>query len=187
MRSSYIENKYGELLYSMCLIYKPKVVYEFGCLDGYSSSFFLKAMNQYESTKLKIYDLFEGYAYNHGNYPDVYDKLGTFKDKVQLEINKGDIFSSSIVNSIPNYSIEFIHIDISNDGEKLKNLFSLYSSKFNKKCIILLEGGSTERDRVDWMMEYNKPKIKDFLSGIKNEYNFFTFDPFPSVTVMQKC
>ena len=34
----------------------------------------------------------------------------------------------------------------------------------------MLEGGSVERDSVDWMVKYNKPKINDYLISIKNTH-----------------
>ena len=52
--------------------------------------------------------------------------------------------------------------------------------------MILLEGGSAERDNVDWMRRYKKPAIAPALAEITERYPDWSLNvlqPFPSLTI----
>jgi len=187
MRSSYKENCYGNLLSSLVEIYKPSVIHDFGVLDGYSSINFVNGMNNIDKDcKIILIDLFEDYEHKSSTESDVSHRVN-FKaeENVTVDIIRGDVFSDKILSLFEDNSMEFIHIDLSNDGYKLKKFFELYSIKMKKKCNILLEGGSSERDDVNWMSKYNKQPIHEFLDNLSS-YEKFTFEPFPSLTIMKK-
>lgn len=51
---------------------------------------------------------------------------------------------------------------------------------------MLLEGGSEERDNVEWMVKYNKRKINPYLKSISDKYDITIIDRFPSLTIINK-
>lgn len=189
MRSSYIENNYGNVFQSIVLISKPKVIMEFGVLDGYTSYNIAKAL-RFNKEKYNIdcifesYDIWDDYEYKHGNI----DKVKMFMEKKGLQdyvnIKYGDVFE--IYKKIKENSVDLLFLDISNDGEKIKKLIELWSSKV--KETIIMEGGGIERDN-GWIKKYNKKPIRPLLENdvfINKTYNWFVFEPYPSVTLLMK-
>ena len=51
---------------------------------------------------------------------------------------------------------------------------------------MLLEGGSIERDNVEWMNLYNKPKINPVIKKYEDNLNIQIIGSFPSITVVRK-
>ena len=82
--------------------------------------------------------------------------------------------------------IDIIHIDIANNGDVYDYALKHYLPKLTDNGILLLEGGSTERDEVEWMNKYNKPKINPVLKKYENEYSITVIGNFPSLTIIQK-
>ena len=77
-----------------------------------------------------------------------------------------------------------LHVDISNNGEVYSKVFKQWSSRVNK--IILLEGGSIDRDNIDWMKKYKKPPINPEINKLTIEYpnwKFYIIQPYPSITI----
>ena len=50
----------------------------------------------------------------------------------------------------------------------------MYSLKLITNKILILEGGSEERDSIHWMKKYQKPKITDFLDSLEPEIPYQT-------------
>jgi len=51
----------------------------------------------------------------------------------------------------------------------------------------LIEGGSIERDNIEWMKKYNCPPIREEIDTnpiISKYYIYGTYFEFPSITVM---
>lgn len=179
MRSSYIDNNYGELFKALVKMYQPKAVVEFGCLDGYSSSFILQGLKENgQSFNFKVFDLFEDYPYKHGNFTELKNQFP------EIEFQKADYYKSS--NMFSDNSIDFLHIDVSNTSESYETFINEYYSKLKTKGIAILEGGSNERDLCEWMVKYEKPKINSFLKTLQGKFNFIVLEPFPSVTIFTK-
>ena len=192
MRSSYIENNYGEVLKSYILNWRPTTLVELGVLDGYSTIAIaegIKEMNfLYQmNSKLQAYDLFEDYEFKHGNKEEV-EKLLTEKELNQLvDVVKGDAYK--VHELYPDNSIQFLHVDISNTGEVLRKIMELWTPKMIQRGLILFEGGSDERDHNEWMTKYNKPSIKTEIETskfINDNYMYGTYFPYPSMTVFLK-
>ena len=57
--------------------------------------------------------------------------------------------------------------------------------KISENGIIIMEGGSNERDNVAWMNKYNKPKITPILKKFNSQYNIMTIGTIPSVTFIK--
>ena len=58
--------------------------------------------------------------------------------------------------------------------------------KISEGGLIILEGGSKERDNIEWMKKFNFLKIKPILDKIKNKYKVHVLEPFPSLTIIKK-
>lgn len=188
MRSSYIKNNYGVIFNALILIHKPRLVVELGSLDGYSTYHIadsLKFNKEKENINSEFfsYDLWGDYQYKHGNYSEVKKMLEQNKVDGYVTLRKGNAFD--VHNEFLDGSIELLHVDISNDGEKLINILMLWGRKLSKRGIILFEGGSHERDNIEWMVKYNFPKIKPALESLKG-WEYKVLLPYPSMTLLSK-
>jgi|UniRef100_A0A6C0CWL7 predicted O-methyltransferase YrrM len=178
MNSSYINSvEYKDIFDTILYLNKPKNILEIGILDGYSLELFAKYNT---NTKIKAYDIFEEF---NGNHPDKEKLLTYFKDYTNVSINYGNFYE--LYNTL-NSTYDIIHIDIANNGDVYEYAIENYLSKLNNNGILLLEGGSKERDRVEWMKKYSKPQIQPVLCKYKNDYNILTIGTVPSVTLIQK-
>ena len=77
---------------------------------------------------------------------------------------------------------DLIHIDISNDGDIYKFAIENYLNLAKKA--LLLEGGSEDRDKVEWMIKYNKTPINKYLKKISSDLDFKIIEKFPSMTII---
>ncbi len=172
IQSSYSQNNFESVFKNICLNVKPISVLEIGILDGYSLNSFVKHTSQ--ETKIVAIDLFEEYEFKNSNYKLIKETFSKYKN---VEISYGNFYEYHKKCNI----FDIIHIDISNDGDVYRFSIENYLPKANK--LLILEGGSLERDNVDWMKRYKKPKINKFLNEIKYEYRFEVIDLFPSLTI----
>ena len=65
-------------------------------------------------------------------------------------------------------------------------MFQNYMNKLKDNGVIIMEGGSYDRDKIKWMIKYNKPKILPVLNKYKNKYNIHTVGVIPSITIITK-
>ena len=176
MESSYKKNSFDKIFRSICKAYNPKSILEIGILDGYSLNSFLKYSSV--DTEIKAIDLFEEYEYKNATITQINER---FLESKNLSIEYGNFYEYYLKKK----KFDIIHIDISNDGNiykfALENYFPL------TKKLLILEGGSRERDNVDWMVKYDKLKINNFLETVKNQYDYETIDKFPSITIFYKA
>lgn len=178
MNSSYLSKlDFGDLLKIITVLINPKKIVEFGILDGFSLKAFADSNN---NCIIEGYDIFEDFI---GNSPNMNALNDVFKDKNNVSIMKRDFYKS--VDLFENQSIDIIHIDIANNGDVYEFAIKNYIQKLSPNGIMLLEGGSEERDNVEWMIKYNKPKIKPILEKYQNDYKISTIDKFPSLTIIQ--
>lgn len=179
MRTSYQKNNidYGDIFQLLVWLYNPQKIVEFGILDGFS----LENLAKYSSPSCQIeaYDIFDGFNGNHANYQSIADKFGEFSN---IKIKKGNFFES--YQSFQEDSIDLIHIDIANDGSTYKFAFENYWSKLKKGGLLIMEGGSKDRDNIDWMQKYQKIPIQDVLK--KCPHKLFTLEKFPSLSIFHK-
>ena len=180
MRTSYNKNdiNYGDLIESVTFSLQPKSIVEIGILDGFSLEKFINNSNY--NTSIFAYDLFDKFNGNHANKDFLIEK---FKNNSNVSILEGDFFH--LYKNIDN--IDIIHIDIANNGDILEFTLQYYLNKLSKNGIILFEGGSIERDNVEWMNKYNKPKINPIIKKYQDlNYNIKVFGNFPSITIIKK-
>lgn len=158
--SSFKESSIGKDLYSYVIENKPALILELGVLNGYSTACFLQAIRDLETpTYILSVDLFSLYKYRNCS-------LSTYSHNVSIyyspnsfhSIIQADVFSLnfqellSIFGDIPRSQV-LTFIDISNDAQSLARLFNDLNTP------VLFEGGTSQRDSVQWMIDYNKIPI----------------------------
>lgn len=190
--SSYREHGYGQLLYSLTRIHKPRVVVELGTFEGYSALHIAAALADDTSSTSEFYmiDLWDDYPYRHCSLQTAQDNFAKngllSRDHLTchfLHQNAMDYFAAS-----PDGSIDLLHVDLNNDGDSLKFCLKHWDDKLRSDAILILEGGSKERDEIDWMQRFYKRPIKSFLQStwFTRHYQFLTLQPFPSLTIARK-
>lgn len=175
MNSSYKNSlNYSDIFKTICFIHNPKQIVEIGILDGYS----LKAIAEtLPLSNIQAFDIFEDFNGN-GSKRDIVEK---FKSYNNVKINYGDFYKIHF----PHHSIDLLHIDIANNGDVYEFVFENYIKYMKPGGIILLEGGSKERDQVEWMKKYNKTKIYPVIEKFKSKYSIYNLDKFPSLTIVK--
>lgn len=188
LKSSYINNEYGRLFKSLVLILRPKICFEFGILDGFSTIIIghtLKKINN--NGHLYSYDLFDEYSYSSGNRDEIISRIKRFGLKEYITVNKGDLLKFE--EEIEDDSIDFMHVDISNNGTVLKKFLMKWNSKIKNGGCLIFEGGSPLRDEISWMKEYRKKRIlPEILSNsiLNRDYTYIILHPYPSIMICSK-
>ena len=54
---------------------------------------------------------------------------------------------------------DMLYFDISNTGDTVDAVYASVKDRIKKGAIVLFEGGSKERDQVEWISKYNKRPI----------------------------
>ena len=175
--SSYEENNYGELFYSLVRIYQPEKVVELGTKAGFSAYHIARGLKANGHGSLDCYDLWE-----HEAMYEMACKNLKGLEKI-VKVNRHDAIGVDI-----NYkSIDILHVDLGNEGGILEKIIPLWIDKTRQ--LIIIEGGSIERDKRSWMINLGKTPIRSWLeefSRLRTDIEYFTFDPFPSVTIIRK-
>ena len=191
IRSSYKKNNIGRTLEIMTLGNRPTIIVECGILDGYSLYHFAKSMkkineSEYFQGHIFAYDLFEEYEYKHGNAIDVHNMLKSQGVGDCVSIIQGDAYK--VHDNFEDETVDLLHIDISNDGDTYLKMFELWSPKISLGGRIVFEGGSKERDQVEWMKKYKKRPIQSALPILAKDANFqlSVIKEWPSLTVMKR-
>ena len=154
--STYTE-KFGDILYKKVMQYKPKIICDIGVLHGFSTYHLAKAAKEIGSKVIAV-DLFEDYEYNHATLDQFVSNMKTHGVYDVIEVVKMD-YQQWLLSTRP--KLDFIHLDASNTGENLVKLMNVVLGDPK----ILFEGGTVARDNVDWMLEYDKPKIIETLKN----------------------
>jgi len=199
VRSSYIQNDIGGLIEEYVLAWQPSNFVELGVLDGYSTLHIAKGMKRVERLrkwtppKLDAYDLFEDYEFKHGKKEEVEKMLEENGVAQYVNVIKGNAYE--VHKNYPDFhegtdgvrGIEFLHVDISNTGKVVRDIIDLWHPKIGHRGLVLIEGGSIERDNIEWMKKYNCPPIREEIDTnpiISKYYIYGTYFEFPSITVM---
>ena len=174
MNSSY-NNKvtFRDILNSIVFTLNPKKIVEIGILEGCSLECFAESSNS--DTIIQAYDIFEEFNGNHANRENL---VSRFKKYNNVTINYGDFYE--VHKDISN--IDIIHIDIANNGDVFEFAIKHYLPKLSDQGVMIMEGGSEEKDNVEWMIKYKKPKIQPVIQ----KYNLKVIGAFPSITIIAK-
>tara|TARA_Y100000768_G_C23900131_1_gene644631 strand:- start:200 stop:889 length:690 start_codon:yes stop_codon:yes gene_type:complete len=183
--SSYSENSYASLFYFLSSHFKPKIIAELGVLGCYSIiPLALGALNNNKACSIKGYDLFEEYSYKSFSYQDALERISSFGLKDFVSLKKFDVYVEGFIEEILKIS-NLVHIDLSHDGKMFEKVLN---SKINSNAIIIMEGGSEDRDNVEWMKTYSAKKISPVIekySKIRDDLLISVIEAMPSVTVIQ--
>jgi hypothetical protein len=226
--SSYEQNHYGDLFYSLVKIYHPQTIVELGTKAGYSAYHMARALRENGEGTIDCYDLFEKFAEFYGvqSTPKVVaeSNLSEFKDIIRIRL-------TNAIGVEKKYKhVDLLHVDLENSAAVLEKVIPKWIDKVNK--LIIIEGGSKDRDELDqqldaikipvsdWITSFNsengkvikdlipsstntkgqyvtlggKPEyqnahifewLRDFVSK-RQDVEFFTFDPYPSLTILKK-
>lgn len=178
-KSSYETHNYGEIFYALMRVYRPKKVVELGTKAGYSAYHMARGMRENGKGSLDCYDLWDQYPFNSVPDSEVATNLQDFTDILQL--HKAD---AQVVAALYE-SVDVLHVDLSNDGALLNKILPAWISKVRQ--LIIIEGGSFERDSIDWMKKFHKEPIAPWLKTFcaQHKMEFVTIDPFPSITLIK--
>jgi hypothetical protein len=186
-RSSYIKHRFGRIFSAITYNFRFQSILELGVLDGYS--LFSMAFGC-SSKKIKTdaedivgVDLFDDYSYKKGKKTVVQQLIQGYGFQDFVKLRQGDIFNDdSIMNIVA--SSNLIHVDLSNDGGKVADIIKMIPE--NCDALIIFEGGSNERDNVEWMLQYKKPPLRESFINIAkgDKYNVSIIEEFPSLTIL---
>jgi len=193
MRSSYLENNYKRIFFALVEAFRPPNCIELGVLDGYSSVAIGKGLKHNFTLgrtgmpRLDSYDLWGDYQYKHGDTAQVQETINSEGLKDYIFLHKGDALK--VHENYGPRSVQLLHVDISNTGDILKYMVEAWTEKLCHWGLLLFEGGTKERDEVEWMVKYNKKPIRPELHSnpdIQKFYTYGTYRHWPGLTVMVK-
>lgn len=175
IESSYKDNNIGKTIFDTVLKLKPNKVIEFGCLYGYSTVAIGLALKQLGKGQLICYDLWEDYKYKHSTIQQTIANVAKYNLQDYVTFTKMD-FNDWINNPEP---FDLMHLDISNTGDTILKAYNALP----EGSVVMFEGGSVERDNVEWMIKYNATPI----NSIKDKVNYEVIDSnFPSLSIFKK-
>lgn len=166
VESSFSKNKLGKTLYEFVREKQPWTIIEFGVLNGYSAIAMGQALKDNGQGKLIAYDLWDKYPYKHGSKEEVQKALEEYGVADYVELREGNFYEWE------EEPYDMLFVDISNCGDVIRQL-NRYSGWR------LFEGGTWERDGVQWMDDYDRLPINK--SGVK--YKILNED-FPSISMI---
>jgi hypothetical protein len=179
--SSYQENNYGELFYALVRIYKPNKIVELGTKAGYSAYHMARGLKDNEKGKLYCYDLWEKYEFNSVPKSLAQENLKAYSNTIRLK--QRNVIGVDKLHK----STDILHIDLGNHGELLESIIPNWIDKTRQ--LIIIEGGSVEREKVYWMKKFKKASVRAWLKefSLKHDIEYFTIEPFTSITLIRKA
>ena len=192
VKSSYSENNFGVMFKALVTQKIPITCVELGVLHGYSSLYIGLALKyNYKEHAIKghlySYDLWEDYSYNHGNKESVQNLLKRNEIDDYVSLHYAD--AMKVHELYGEKQVDLLHVDISNTGDTFNFIIKYWHSLISMGGIILFEGGSEERDYIEWMINYEFPSIKKAIESneiINSFYKYKTYNKFPSLSVFTK-
>lgn len=192
LKSSYKENNFGPVFRNTIITFIPHVVVELGVLNGYSTAWIAMGLDfnyliRNHRGHLHAYDLWDDYAFSHGNKEKVEILLTEMNLMGYVSLCKSDAFE--VYKTYGNRSVDILHVDLSNTGDIFDKIVKQWHPLLSMSGILLFEGGSEERDQVDWMIKYQKSSIRKAIAEnkiINKFYQYGTYNKFPSLTVLIK-
>jgi len=179
--SAYKQNGLGWILYGLVRAYKPLVCVELGVLEGYSTIFIAAALRDELIGSLDAYDLWEDYPYRHVTMKETQARLVAAGLAGYVALHHADAYH--VPKTYDAGEIDFLHCDLSNDGDVVWCVANAFRPFMSKEGVMVFEGGSTDRDECDWMIEYGKTPINATLDRF-TDWDYFVIDPYPSMTIM---
>jgi hypothetical protein len=183
LESSYKENGYQYLFYSLVRLLKPEKIIEIGVLQGFSLLSMACGLKDNDNGSIEGYDLFDNYEFKNDRMVNVLSRIANSNLQKFASVYQCDAYK--VLEKVK--CTDILHIDISNTGDVIERMFSSWKDKLTD--IIIFEGGGEERDNVNWMREYNKFPLVPILKKLEQLYDdweFITLGNYPSITVCLK-
>ena len=180
LQSSYSARGYGSVFYALARVLRPHTAVEIGVLQGFSLLSVAAALRDNGAGHITAFDLFDAYPYRHADRDQVSRQVAALELQSWVTLEAGD--AHEIHERWD--AVDYLHVDVSNTGDTYRRIFENWSGRVRQ--VIVLEGGSTERDHVSWMREYQKPPIVPAVHELQRSYpdwSFTVLQPFPSMTV----
>lgn len=181
VRSSYLQKcDYGVVFRSLASG-NPSLIVEIGVLDGFS----LRNMAQVAPSccRIEAYDLFgtnEKFKGKHSPL-SIIEELNRYSN---CKLEKGDFYE--LHQKYDNGTIDILHVDIANDGSVYEFALEHWMPKLSKVGVLILEGGSTKRDEVGWMVTHEKPKMVPVLARYSEKFSIHVLtDDCPTLTLVR--
>lgn len=192
MHSSYAQHNYADVFKAVVSASQPTTCVELGCLEGYSTIAIARGLQENFSKgggrgHLDAHDLFETYQYRHSPMERTKQNIDEAGVGDFVTLHQGNAFQAHELYN--EGQVHLLHIDISNTGDVLRTMMKNWDPKMVLGGIILFEGGTEERDQVEWMKKYDMPSIKVALETdpiIEKNYVFGTYMQFPGLTHLLK-
>lgn len=192
MHSSYVINNYADVFKAIVSAFQPQRCVELGVLEGYSTVAIGQGLKEnFEKGggkgHLDAHDLFEEYKYRNASMTIAQknvDEAGV-TDFVTLHRQNAD----QVADDYSDNSVSLLHVDLSNCGDTVRWIMERWDPKMVQGGIILFEGGTEERDQVEWMRKFNRKPMKPELETnpiIAEKYVFATYMKFPGLTCLLK-
>ena len=179
-RSAYKDHAYGNFFYALVRAIRPRKCVELGVLEGFSLLSIAEALRDNGAGNIHGIDLFEDYPHRHATYADVSSRITSCGLSDWCGISKFDALQAHGSHG----HLDFLHVDLSNDGDTYRSVFAHWAGKVAQ--VIVLEGGSADRDQVEWMVKHGKSPILPAIAEIGRAYPAWTIAvlaPFPSLTI----
>jgi predicted O-methyltransferase YrrM len=179
VESSYRQNNLGKTLYDLVLKFKPKKIIDFGVLHGYSTISMAQALRDLGKGKIVGYDLFEDYPYNHAVMTNTQQTIDKLMLGNIITLKKKELYAW--LKQPEKFNL--MHLDVSNNGQIVSDVFDSIKDQIKSGSILIFEGGTKERDKVNWMKKFNKPAIYP----LKKTLNYQIIDSrFPGLSIIKK-
>ena len=180
LTSSYRAHGYGSIFYALARVLRPLVAVEIGIFQGFSLLSVAAALRDNARGHITGFDLFDAYPYRHADRRQVSRQLAELQVQPWVTLEAGD--AHHIHDRWD--AVDYLHVDVSNTGDTYRRVFTDWSGKVRQ--VIVFEGGSAERDVVDWMQRFDKPAIAPAVHELRHAYpqwSFTVLGPFPSLTI----
>jgi len=194
VESSYEDANYGSLFYGLVRSHRPARVVELGAYLGYSGLHMAAALRDNDTIGSEIYliDLWDEYPYRHCSMADTKESFARngLLGVAHCPVNFINADALSAADRFADGSVDFLHVDISNDGDKMADIIPIWERKLSREpnALMVLEGGSAARDKIEWMTKYEKRPLRSWLEDpwVSERFCWFVVNPFPSITVIRR-
>jgi hypothetical protein len=181
VRSSYKgATNFGDVLGGIVAAKRPlRRIAEYGILDGFSLDIFAKLSP--EDCAIEARDIFENFE---GNRADRAVLEARFADYPNIRILDGDFHEAD--KDLETGTYDLIHVDVANNGSVYAEAERVLVPKLAPGGLLVLEGGTPERDVVSWMAKYSKPPMVPEVERLRasGKYDVTVLGTFPGLTVV---
>jgi predicted O-methyltransferase YrrM len=181
VRSSYKgAADFGDVLGGIVVAKRPlHRIAEYGILDGFSLDVFAKLSP--DDCVIEARDIFENFEGNRADRPTLEAR---FADCPNVCILDGDFHEAD--RDLETGAYDLIHVDVANNGLVYAEAERVLVPKLAPGGLLVLEGGTPDRDTVSWMAKYGKPPMVPEVERLRasGKYDVTVLGTFPGLTVV---